>query len=61
MFESLVVRDLRVLSQPPDGEVFHYRDKGGQEVDAIVQLRDGRWATFEVKLGVGELMKEPHH
>ncbi len=50
-----------MLSQPPDGEVFHYRDKGGQEVDAIVQLRDGRWATFEVKLGVGELMKEPHH
>ncbi len=55
MFESLVVRDLRVLSQPLDGEVFHYRDKGGQEVDAIVQLRDGRWAAFEVKLGAGRI------
>ena len=55
LFESLVVRDLRVLSQPLDGEVFHYRDKGGQEVDAIVQLRDGRWAAFEVKLGAGRI------
>ncbi|WP_298339327.1 DUF4143 domain-containing protein [Ferrimicrobium sp.] len=55
LFESLVVRDLRVLSQSLDGEVFHYRDKGGQEVDAIVQLRDGRWAAFEVKLGAGRI------
>lgn len=51
MFESLVVRDLRVLSQPLGGEVFHYRDKSGLEVDAIVQLNDGRWGAFEVKLG----------
>jgi predicted AAA+ superfamily ATPase len=53
LFESLVVRDLRVFSQSIDGEMFHYRDKGGQAVDAIVQLRDGRWAAFEIKLGVG--------
>lgn len=51
LFESLVIRDLRVLSQPLDGEVFHYRDKGGLEVDAIVQLSDGRWGAFEVKFG----------
>lgn len=51
LFESLVVRDLRVLSQPLDGEVLHYRDNKGLEVDAIVQLTGGRWAAFEVKLG----------
>ncbi len=51
LFESLVIRDLRVLSQPLDGEVFHYRDKGGLEVDAIVQLSDGRWGAFEIKFG----------
>ena len=27
LFESLVIRDLRVLAQALDGEVFHYRDK----------------------------------
>lgn len=51
LFESLVVRDLRVLCQPLDGSVLHYRDNKGLEVDAIVELADGRWAAFEVKLG----------
>ncbi len=51
LFESTVVRDLRVYAQAADAEVFHYRDKGGLEVDAIVQTFDGRWAAFEIKLG----------
>ena len=51
LFESIVIRDLRVLAQAMDGEVFHYRDKYGVEVDAIVQLRDGRWGAIEIKLG----------
>ncbi|MFY8149052.1 MAG: DUF4143 domain-containing protein [Prochlorococcaceae cyanobacterium] len=55
LFESLVVRDLRVLSQALDGEVFHYRDNDGREVDAIVQLRDGRWGATEIKLGPGQV------
>lgn len=53
LFESLVIRDLRVLSQPLGGRVLHYRDKSGLEVDAIVQLDSGRWGAFEVKLGAG--------
>jgi predicted AAA+ superfamily ATPase len=55
LFESLVIRDLRVLAQALAGEVFHYRDDYGIEVDAIVQLRDGRWGAIEVKLGQGQL------
>ena len=50
LFESLVVRDLRVFAQPLDGEVLHYRDNTGLEVDAIVQLGDGRWGAVEIKL-----------
>lgn len=53
LFESLVIRDLRVFAQPLDGQVFHYRDNNGVEVDAIVQFADGRWGAFEVKLGLG--------
>jgi predicted AAA+ superfamily ATPase len=49
-FESLVVHDLRVLASLLDGEVSHYRDSSGLEVDAIVELRDGRWAGIEVKM-----------
>lgn len=51
LFESLVIRDLRVYAQAADAEVYHYRDKDGLEADAIVQAMDGRWAAFEIKLG----------
>jgi predicted AAA+ superfamily ATPase len=54
LFESMVVRDLRVYAQPLDGEVFHYRDQSQLEVDAIVDTGD-RWAAFEVKLGPGQV------
>lgn len=53
LFESLVIRDLRVLAQPLDGQVLHYRDNYGVEADAVVQLADGRWGAFEIKLGAG--------
>jgi len=53
LFESLVVRDLRVFAQALDATLYHYRDAAGLEVDAIVERRDGTWAAFEVKLGPG--------
>ncbi len=53
LFESLVIRDLRVLAQPLDGRVLHYRDNYGVEADAVVHLADGRWGAFAVKLGAG--------
>lgn len=55
LFESLVVRDLRIYAQANDAEVLHYRDNTGLEVDAIVQAADGRWAAFEIKLGPGRV------
>lgn len=51
LFESMCIRDLRVYAEALDGEVFHYRDKTGLESDAVVVLRDGRWAAVEVKMG----------
>ena len=51
LFESMVIRDLRVYAQAADAQVFHYREKEGLEVDAVVEAADGRWAAFEVKLG----------
>ncbi len=51
VFEAMVVRDLRVYAQAADAEVYHYREKSGLDVDAVVETDDGRWAAFEVKLG----------
>lgn len=50
LFESLVVRDLRVYSQAHTGAVYHYRDNVGLEADAIVERNDGAWLAVEVKL-----------
>jgi len=61
LFESLVVRDLRVLSQPLGGVVHHYRDNKGLEVDAIVECPDGRWGAFEVKLGFARIDEAVEH
>ncbi|HRA04295.1 MAG TPA: DUF4143 domain-containing protein [Arachnia sp.] len=55
LFESLVVRDLRVYADAIDAVVCHYRDSDGLEVDAIVEARDGTWGAFEVKLGTGQI------
>jgi hypothetical protein len=51
LFESLVIRDLRVYAQARDAHVLHYKDNTDLEVDAIVEGADGAWGAFEVKLG----------
>lgn len=51
LFESLCVRDLRIYMDSIGGGVYHYRDKTGLEVDAIVQKDGGAWGAIEVKLG----------
>jgi len=55
LFEALCMRDLRVYADCLDGDVYHYRDAKGIEVDAIIQLRDGRWGAVEVKMGAGSV------
>lgn len=57
LFESLVMRDLRVYMISLDGMLYHYRDKTGLEADAVVQLNDGRWGLIEIKLGGNEIDK----
>ncbi|MCL2604384.1 MAG: DUF4143 domain-containing protein [Defluviitaleaceae bacterium] len=53
LFESLVIRDLKIYSDVNDGKLFHYRDSRGMEIDAIVEYPDGAWGAFEIKLGMG--------
>lgn len=49
-FEGLVVRDLRVYTQPLGGRVAHWRDNNGHEVDVVLTLDDGRWGAVQVKM-----------
>lgn len=58
LFETLCVRDLRVFADALNGEVYHYRDKEGQECDAVLHLRNGKYGLIEIKLGGNKLIKE---
>ena len=58
LFETLCVRDLRVFSDALNGKVYHYRDKNGQECDAVVHLRNGKYGLIEIKLGGEKLIEE---
>lgn len=56
MFEALVIRDLRIYIEFLGGNIYHYHDNNtGEEVDAIVELKDGTFGAIEVKLGVGNI------
>lgn len=51
LFESLVERDLCIYAQSFGGKLFHYQDYKNNEIDAVIELEDGDWCAFEVKLG----------
>jgi len=56
MFEALVERDLRIYADYLDGQLYHFRDNAsGDEVDAIVEFKEGDYAAFEIKLSDGSI------
>lgn len=55
LFESLCERDLKIYARALGGQLFHYQDYNNFEIDAIVQLSDGRWGAFEIKLGMNQV------
>ena len=56
MFEALVERDLRIYADCFEGNLYHFRDNvSGDEVDAIVEFKDGQYAAFEIKLSDGSI------
>ena len=51
LFESLVIRDLRIYMDYLDGNIYHFRDNSsGDEVDAILEFSDGNYGAVEIKL-----------
>ena len=56
MFESLADRDLRIYADYLNGHLYHFRDNSsGDEVDAILEFKDGSYAAFEIKLTEGSI------
>lgn len=55
LFESLVERDLAVYAQSFGGKLFHYQDYKNNEIDAVIELENGDWCAFEIKLGAKKI------
>jgi len=55
LFESLCTRDLRIYAESFGAQLLHYRDASGREIDAVIELPDGKWGAFEIKLGANQI------
>ena len=54
LFETLVARDIKVYAEALGAMTYHYNDDSGLKVDLVVEMQDGSWSAFEVKLGASQ-------
>lgn len=57
LFEALCERDLKIYAESFDANLYHYQDYTNKEIDAVIELSDGRWCAFEIKLGANQIDK----
>lgn len=57
LFEALVERDLKIYAESFGANVFHYQDYNNKEIDAVIELENGSWCAFEIKLGANQIEK----
>lgn len=55
LFEALCIRDLRIYAESFGGYLYHYQDYNDREIDAVIELKDGSWCAFEIKLGANQI------
>ncbi len=55
LFEALCERDLKIYADSFDASVYHYQDYNGKEIDAVIEMNDGSWSAFEIKLGANQI------
>lgn len=55
LFEALCVRDLRIYADSFGAKLYHYQDYNEKEIDAVLELENGEWCAFEIKLGANKI------
>ncbi len=55
LFEALCERDLKIYAESFGAKLFHYQDYKNREIDAVIELADGGWCAFEIKLGANQI------
>lgn len=54
LFEAMVERDLSIYAQSLDAKIYHYQDYKDNEIDSIIEFKDGSWCAIEIKLGINK-------
>ncbi len=55
LFEALCERDLKIYAESFGANLYHYQDYQERELDAVIELPDGSWSAFEIKLGANQI------
>lgn len=55
LFEAMVERDLKIYADTFKASVYHYQDYQNREIDSVIELEDGSWCAFEIKLGANAI------
>lgn len=55
LFEALCERDLDIYANSFGAKLFHYQDYGNNEIDSVIEMPDGSWNAFEIKLGANQI------
>jgi len=57
LFEALVERDLKIYADSFNAKCYHYQDYQDKEIDSVIELENGDWCAFEIKLGAHQIEK----
>ena len=57
LFEAMCERDLKVYADSFNGKCYHYQDYQDNEIDSVIELENGEWCAFEIKLGANKIEK----
>lgn len=55
LFEALCERDLKIYAATFDAKLYHYQDYNNNEIDAVIEMKNGEWCAFEIKLGANQI------
>lgn len=55
LFEALCERDLKIYAETFGANLYHYQDYRNREIDAVIEMTDGSWCAFEIKLGANQI------
>ncbi len=55
LFEALCERDLKIYAESFGASLYHYQGYDNKEIDAVIELKNGDWCAFEIKLGANQI------